>query len=76
MRKCFLILWVKRKEMVKKSRNKLMMKKKEGTFASHQKVSVFGKVWNVSLWMMAASFFLDTHELNCFIIFLISAKSL
>jgi hypothetical protein len=24
----------------------------------------------------AASFFLDTHELNCFIIFLISAKSL
>jgi hypothetical protein len=31
------------------------MKKKEGTFASHQKEGLFGKVQNATLWMMLGS---------------------
>jgi len=38
--------------MVEKSRNELIMKTEEGTFASNQKVSVLSEVWNMSLWMM------------------------
>jgi hypothetical protein len=41
-----------RKEMVKKSKNKLIMEIEEGIFASRQKVGVLGEVWNVNLWIM------------------------
>ncbi len=41
-----------RKEMAKKKKNEVMMKTEEGAPTSHQKVGLFGKVRNVSLWMM------------------------
>jgi hypothetical protein len=34
-----------RKEVVKKSRNEVILKMKEGIPTSHQKVGLFGKVW-------------------------------
>jgi hypothetical protein len=40
------------KEMVKKSKNEVIMKTEEKTLTFCQKVSVLGEVWNVSLWMM------------------------
>jgi hypothetical protein len=38
--------------MEKKNKNEVIMKMEEGTLASRQKVGLFGKVQNVSLWMM------------------------
>jgi hypothetical protein len=41
-----------RKEMAKKRKNEVIMKTKERTLTSYQKVGLFGEVWNVNLWMM------------------------
>jgi hypothetical protein len=38
--------------MAKKRRNKVIMKIKERIPESHQKVGLFSKVQNVTLWMM------------------------
>jgi hypothetical protein len=55
LRRASLILWVKaqmKKEMARKSRNKVIMKMVEGILTSHQNVGLLSDVWNVSLWMM------------------------